>query len=39
MEHEILNKSRFNLSWMLKWGEFSKWSLCALQAVSESDNA
>ena len=39
MEHEILNKNPFNLPWMLKWGELSKWSSCALQAVSENDNA
>lgn len=39
VEHETLNKNPFNLSWMLKWEELSKWSLCALQAVSENDNA
>lgn len=39
VESEILNKNSFNLSWMLTWGEHSKWSLCALQAVSENDNA
>lgn len=39
MEHDILNKNPFYLSWVLKWGEFSKWSLCALQAVSENDDA
>lgn len=39
VEHETLNKIPFNLSWMLKWEELSKWSLCALQAVSDNDNA
>ena len=38
VEYEILNKNPFNLSWMLKWEEFSKWSSCALQAVPENDN-